>query len=77
MSFTQLHLRPTAVAEKRSLSQERVEVLFLPARESCTVMSMQDGSSVIHSQSPRDSLEVAPELTCSSIKAEPKLPERV
>ena len=65
------------MAEKRSLSHTRGDVVFLPARESCTVMSMQEGSRVIHSQSPRESLEdaAAPELTCSSMKAEPKFPE--
>ena len=68
-----LHLRPAVVAEKRSLEHTRLDVLLRPARESGTVMSMHEGSSVSHSV-VEDSEAAA--LTCTSMKAEPKLPDK-
>lgn len=61
------------MAENRSLLQEKVEVLLLPVRESCTDMSMQEGSSVSHSlaEASEDGEE---EETWISMNAEPKLP---
>lgn len=73
MTLMRLHFRPTAVAEKRSLEHVREAVLFLPARESCTVMSMQEGRRA--SQSVVESQVGVAEQTWISINAEPKLPE--
>ena len=70
------------MAEKRFREHERVAVLFLPARESCTVMSMQDGSRVSHSVGEEEVEEGlvggdVTEHTWISINAEPKFPEWV
>ena len=61
------------MAEKRSLEHTILDVLLRPARESGTVMSMHEGSSVSHSV-VEDSEAAA--LTCTSMKAEPKLPDK-
>lgn len=63
------------MAENRSLLQEKVEVLLLPVRESCTDMSMQEGSSVSHSLAEASEEEgEEEEETWISMNAEPKLP---
>ena len=61
------------MAENRSLLQVKVEVLFLPIRESCTDMSMQEGSRVSHSPAEVSGGEGEGE-TWISMNAEPKLP---
>ena len=74
MILRRLHLRPAVVAENLSREHTKDEVLFLPARESGTVMSMQEGSSVSHSPEEDGDPETAEELTWTSMNAEPKLP---
>ena len=64
------------VAEKRSREQVRLDVLFRPARESGTVISMQEGSNVNHSTvAEEEAATTGEELTCTSMNAEPKLPK--
>lgn len=68
------------MAENRSLVHETVVVLFLPARESWTVISMQEGRRVSQSESGMTVgglLGGGEEDTRISINAEPKFPESV